>query len=209
MSSFDALSANSQDIKKFQVHQKARSLLIVVVIGVPVFLAMLAYLFYQDAIKSTQNNITNPENQSIAINSSDPSGSIGSLDPSQVPTSGSPGVATGPAYNPGQANQGVENPSQGTTTQPSNKSIPAGVESAINSIESNGIKGSPYVSSNLDTSQVPTGTSITFDRSSWVQYSDNVGSVKVKLSVMGMAKTGSVTFSIEGGAWKATGYNID
>ena len=57
-------------------------------------------------------------------------------------------------------------------------------------------------SCNLDTSQVPVGTSVKFDKSTWVAYSENTGSIKVSLSIMGMSKTGSVTFGIEGGSWK-------
>ncbi len=213
MSSFNTLSANSQDIQKFQMHQKARSILIVAVVGVPVFLAMLAYLFYRNAISTKQTNSTTSTTIEQQLSAEDtPSSSIPNetvttgQDPNQQYFSANPGSSSSTNQS-GQSSAPTQQ--QSPNIQSTNTGIPQGVETAINSIESNGIKGNPYVSSNLDTSQVPIGTSVKFDRSTWSQYSESSGSVKVSLSVMGLSKTGSVTFGIEGGSWKATGYSID
>ncbi len=211
MSSFNALSSNSQDIQKFQMHQKARSLLIIAVVGIPVFLAMLAYLFYRNTVTSKQ--ISSPTTSSIEqqLSTDDissnpsPTETFQGQDPNQQYSTANPGSSA--TNQSGQTSTPAQQ--QAPSVQSTNTGIPPGVETAINSIESNGIKGNPYVSSNLDTSQVPVGTSVKFDKSTWVAYSENTGSIKVSLSIMGMSKTGSVTFGIEGGSWKATGYSID
>ena len=211
MSSFNALSANSQDIQKFQMHQKVRSILIIAVVGIPVFLAMLAYLFYRNTVSSKQVNSPTSSSIEQQLSTDDiysnlsPTETVQGQGPNQQYYTANPGPST--TNQSGQTS--TPNQQQAPSVQSTNTGIPPGVETAINSIESNGIKGNPYVSSNLDTSQVPVGTSVKFDKSTWVAYSENTGSIKVSLSIMGMSKTGSVTFGIEGGSWKATGYSID
>ena len=200
MSGYETLSANSQNIKKFQLHQKARSFLVIVVVGVPVFLAMLAYLFYQDATK--QNNAINspsaheesiPSPEAIPTDTLTPNQSI---DESTTPTYSDP-ATTSPQAPPSHA------------PAPTTGGIPAGVQSALNSIEANGIKGSPYVASNLDTSNIPVGTSITFDRNSWTQHSETAGSINATISILGQSRSGSVVFGVTEGAWRATGYSLN
>lgn len=202
MSGYETLSANSQNIKKFQLQQKARSFLVVLAIGIPVFLAMLAYLYYQDA---TQRNATTSTNQADESIASSDSTSTGFSDPSTQPIDGS---TIAPSTTPNSAASPITQ-APATTNQPSANTIPSGVQTAMNSIEASGIKGNPYVASNLDTSSVPSGTSITFDRKSWSQYSDTLGSVNAAINAYGQARTGSVTFGITEGTWKATGYSIN
>lgn len=193
MSGYETLSANSQNIKKFQLQQKARGFLVIFAIGVPVFLAMLAYLYYQDATQQNKTTATNQTEEAIALPETVPSQTT---DPAQSVGGGV--IPSSPATTPGQV----------SSNQPSG-SIPAGVQTAINSIEANGIKGNAYVSSSLDTSSIPSGTSIRFERSSWTQYSDILGSVNATISILGQTRTGSVTFGVTEGAWKATGYSLN
>lgn len=205
---YETLSSNSQNIKKFQLQQKARSFIVVLVIGVPVFLGMLAFLYYQDATK--QNKVfTNPIQNNEAIYLGDEN-SITS-DPNQI-SPGQPvdGGATPNYSNPANPNATNNSPAPGqSVSQPTMGGIPADLTSALNSIESNGIKGSPYVSSDLDTSNIPSGTSIQFDRGSWSPQSDSIGSINASISILGTSKSGSVTFSNTGGSWKATGYTLN
>jgi hypothetical protein len=109
----------------------------------------------------------------------------------------------------------VDTPTQslGSSTSQSQESqgsaIPDGLETALSSIESNGIKGSLYVSSKFNTSSIPDGTTISFDRSSWQKTSDSAGSIKATVAVYGQSRSGSVTFTKSGGVWQATGYSLN
>lgn len=198
MGDYSTLSSNSQNIKKFQLHQKTRTIILILVIGIPVFLAMLAYLFYQDAIKlnkpQTTNSITEESSTESTLGDSSVSNeTIDDSAPLQAP-----------------ADSPMSSPAQTSPSQPTTQSgIPDGVIAAINSIEANGVNNNPYIDASLDTSQIPVGTKITFDRNSWVVFSDTLGSTNISASILGENKTGSVTFSSESGTWKATGYSID
>lgn len=201
MNDFNLLSANSQDIQKFQAHQKARSFLVVLVIGVPVFIAMLAYLFFQDSIWKPQKNTSNPVGQ---VQPTDDFGLSPSADQSTTPNTALPNISSDPTNPDSPVSQ-----SPSTSPQPSSATIPDGVINAVNSIEANGINNNPYISSNLDTSQIPSGTSITFHRSSWFQFNETLGSLSVSASVLGTTKDGTVIFGIEDGSWKAVDYSFE
>lgn len=191
-------SANSQNLKKIQLKERAKGLMTIAIIGIPIFLAFVAYSLYQQAT-ADPNTATEQLAQDLSKDAPQQivTGEIpqGSTEPIPV-ASGSPSTTAPTA------------PSAGQTT-PASSGIPAGVTTAMNSIEANGIKGNPYVSSNVDTSLVPAGTAINFDRSSWTSYSESFGSVNVTFTVNGQPGSGSITFSIEGGQWKASGYSIN
>lgn len=186
-----AYSANSQNIKSFELKQKARGFLIILAIAVPVFLAVLAYLFYQDA---TKNKTETTDQAAISL------------------PAASPGATTDPNLQAGSgttAPGGTTNPAIQTPAAQPTSGIPAGVTAAMNSIEANGIKGNPYVSSSLDTSPVPVGTSVSFDRNSWTSYSAELGSANATISALGQSRNASITFGVTEGAWKATGYSLN
>lgn len=205
MSGFETLSANSQNIKQFELRQKAKNILVILAVGVPVFFAMLAYLIYknttsQHTTKPDASTVQEPNLQDQTI-PSDPLPQ-NPIDQSQLNPNDSI---------PGMTNQNSPSVSQ-PNPQPSPQAtagIPDGVIAAINSIEANGINGNPYVSSSLDTSNIPNGVKINFDRNSWTSYSSDLGSVNITAQVMGMTKTGSTTFSLVNGTWLVTGYSIN
>ncbi len=98
----------------------------------------------------------------------------------------------------------VEN-APGTT--PAATTVPEGVTVALNSIEQNGMKSNPYVTA--DTSNIPAGTVVKADRSTWTAYGTDTGSVTTTMTVQGTAKKGSITFQLLYGSWKAVGYSIE
>lgn len=194
MGDYQALSANSQNIKRFQLHQKARAFLFILVIGLPIFLAMLAYLYYQDATQ--QNNkesvsqpeqaITTPSTESINTLPGDP---LGSEHPTVNNTTPPPASSSSPVS---------QTPSGG---------IPDGVTAALNSIEANGIKGNQYIT--FDTSDVPAGTIIKTNRSSWSAQSSSQGTVSSVITVLGQNHTGSLSLGLINGEWRVTSYSMD
>lgn len=201
------LSANSQNVKKFGTQQKFRTLVTVLVVGVPIFLAMLSFLVFKNTSKKDNNTQTTHATVGSNIDSSiDSDNNYGTdygqneqIDDPALSPAPSPAITSTP-QSPNQQNPVVQQPIQGT--------IPAGVQTAINSIEANGVKGSPYVSSSMDTSQIPPGTSLKFDTSSWSQYSDSSGSVNATANILGTSKAITVSFTIIDGSWKASGYGL-
>lgn len=184
----------------------------VVLIAGPILLGIIVYSVYvqltspADNLDTVEELPTQPfsaeeftEDPFVPGTSEFPTGSDGSL----------PGTA--------QSGSGAEterrvtppsSPTPGGTT-PNSTSMPSGVTAAINSIEANGIKSSPYIASSLDTSNLPDGTTIRFDRSSWSSFSSESGSVKAIATIYGQNYPGSVTFSLSGGSWKASGYSLE
>jgi hypothetical protein len=191
------VSANTKHVHKFELQQKARSILFVVVIVVPVFIATVAYLIYRDTVSDqaqpqTDATVTfNPESISQVNGSAATQEPSTEIIPPAPPSVDSSSQATGSS---------IANPSSG---------FPEGLETAVSSIESNGIKGNPYVSSKFNTSSIPDGTTISFDRSSWQNTSDSAGSIKAIVTAYGQSRSGSVTFTKSGGVWQATGYALD
>lgn len=198
----NTLSANSQNIKKFQLHEKGKNILLVILIVAPIFIAGVIYTIYSQLTNQTSSVQTaedlTPQTGLEEFTSSNPADSAIS-DPQ-----------------PSSSNQVIQNPDEVTSapsaqtspSAPSASSIPPGVVSAINSIEANGIKGNPYISSNLDTSDLPSGTTIRFERNSWSSFGADSGTLQATASVYGQTFPGSITFGIEGGTWKATGYDL-
>ena len=200
----NTLSANSQNIKKFQLHEKGKNILLVILIVAPIFIAGVIYTIYtqltsQSSSVQTAEDLT-PQTGLDPFASSDSTNSANS----------------NPQLSGGDSNQVTQNPdevtsapaTQAPSSAPSTSSIPPGVVSAINSIEANGIKGSPYIASTLDTSDLPTGTTIRFDRNSWSSFGAESGTLRATATVYGQTYPGSVTFGVENGTWKATGYDL-
>lgn len=174
-------SANSQSLKRFQRHQKVRFLLILVIIGIPLAIGAAAYRYYQQAINPNQAKVQ-PAQQSVGTGQAPEAISVDTANPT---VSDSLAAPNSPA-----------------------SSIPPQVEAGLASIEANGLKGNPYVASNIDTSQIPTGTKFTFDRASWLTLNSNSGTINANVSVLSTNRAGSVTFAIVGDSWKVTGYSI-
>lgn len=203
----NTVSANTKNLQKFQVAQKARSMLFIAAIVVPLFLATAAYVTYT-SITSPNNN---EEDLNAVFEGAEPitGGAAGSSDapnteitppaPPSTEASGS-GATQSPQQNGGSSSSAAAG---------SSSSVPTALNTALKSIEANGIKGSAYVSSNLDTSQIPDGTSISFNRSSWSPVGSRTGSIKATVTAYGQPRTGSVTFEESGGVWRATGYSLD
>jgi hypothetical protein len=195
------VSANTKNVHKFALQQKARGMLFLVVIVVPVFIAGIAYLVYQDTVSQQEVGtaasvaVQDPESIDQAINPDSTQAPNTEITPPAPPSVDTP-------QSPGSSNQG------GTATTQSSK-IPSGLETALKSIETNGIKGSAYVSSKFNTNSIPDGTTISFDRSSWSKISDTSGSIKGTVYIYGQPQKGSVTFTESGGVWRATGYALN
>lgn len=192
------LSANSQNIKKFNLQQKGKTILLVAVVVVPVFIGAVAYILYKNATRDPSSSTVLSDND-VLPESDNPEDVVPTPDApiTDVPDPASASVPP-PSSNPGQAPAAA--PSGG---------MPDGVTTAINSLESSGLKGNPYVSSTLDTSQLPDGASVKIDRSSWTQYGSDVGAVNGTVTIFGQVKAGSLTFALENGAWRVTGYSLD
>ena len=190
------LSANSQNIKKFQLRQKGKSILLVVIVVTPIFLGAVIYIFYnQYTNQTTSTELVEDFDQSYVNETSpevifeEPLGE--DLSPDTTTNFSSPST--------------TPNSTGSATTD----TIPSGVTSAVNSIEANGIQSNPYISSNLDTSSIPDGSTVKFARDSWVQYSPESGTLNATITAYGQPYQGSVTFTLESGSWKVTGYSLN
>lgn len=193
------MSANSKNLRNFQAKQKFKLLFSGMVIIAPLAIGGLWYV----------NRNGENESSSIPIAISDPSSGI--IDDSQLidqtvaQESNDGSVAQTVPSAP--SNQGV--PSGSTSNSASDLGgLPAGVTTAVNSIESSGIKGNPYVASSIDTTMLPEGTTVSFNRSSWNSSESGSGTMAASLSASGQVFNGVITFSSIGGSWKATGYSI-
>lgn len=87
------------------------------------------------------------------------------------------------------------------------RTMPAAVTPVLDSIEQSGLKDNPNVT--FDTSSIPSGTSVRFDRASWINISDRISSISGEVSALGQKRTGSLTFELVNSSWKATGYSIN
>lgn len=200
---YETLSANSQNIKKFQLQQKAKSLLVVLAIGVPVFLAMLAYLFYQDAIKSSST--TNKE--SVAESATNQTGLIDSPPNGIANSDQLTNNTMGNFSQPGSVSSPTQPAPTSQAPTAASTGMPAGVTTALNSIESNGIKGNPYVA--FDTSNLPDGAIVKIDRSTWSANGTNQGTVKGTIIVYGQSQSGSLTFGLTNDQWRVVDYSVN
>ena len=197
-----SLSANSKKLKNFQVQQKARNILYVAIIAGPIVIGVMAYTFYQNSI--APNNSTEQLAQDIK---------------DKEPVSPSPTTSTSSEATPAPSNpSSSETPttptpsSYNTTETPSslqNNDIPSGVKKAINSIESDGIKGNSYVSSSLDTSTLPSDTTVEFKQSTWQKLGSDLGTIDAIISSSGQNYDISITFSLVSSKWKITGYSLN
>jgi len=201
-------SANSKSLKSFQLQQKLRSLMLVAVIGVPLLGGIIAYQLYSRVIRPAEeqkasqelanaNSAADAQNVSNTTTITDPAATTGNT---SSPTTATPSPSATPKSSSTKPNTGSS-----ATTAPAG--MPAGVTVALNSIEQNGIRNNPYVAA--DTSSVPEGTVVKADRASWKAYSESMGTVTGTISIQGQVHTGSVTFELVSGSWKATGYSID
>ncbi len=84
--------------------------------------------------------------------------------------------------------------------------VPAGVCSAIDSIEKNGAKNNEYVVAN--TSGLPDGTKITIDRASWQQTAPEFGKTSGKVSYGGKTYDGVIFFNLQREKWVVTSYEL-
>lgn len=188
------LSANSKNIKNFQVRQKLRGMLIVLIIGLPLLIGGIAYTAYRSYIA--------PSNQFAETDFDDTSQDTAMLDGSGVIDPNMPVSDDGTATLEAPS---VPNPSTPSNTQSGD--MPPGVEVALNSIEANGIKNNPYVT--VDTSGIPDGTAVRTDRSTWTQFGPTQGAVNGTISAFGQSRQGSLTFSLVNDVWKVTSYSLD
>jgi cytoskeletal protein RodZ len=210
---YDNLSVNSHQIKKFKIIQNAKIIIVFFVVASIGVGAWFAYDYYQKAVSelngtsqdesiSSTGPITGSvENDNGDVISLDDSNPVQPISPSSTPDGTSSVGGSNPSTPP-------SSPSSPGSTAPA-PAAPSGVVTAINSIESSGIKGSAYVSPTLDTSQLPNGTTIVFDRSSWVGLSAETGSIKATASVAGQTLNTNITFGLSGGSWKAIGYSLN
>jgi hypothetical protein len=86
------------------------------------------------------------------------------------------------------------------------RDMPQGVCTVIESVEKDGLKNNPYVSA--DTSQVPAGTTVQIDRSSWRAVAPDNNTVDFKTTIAGTTYQGTATLQLIGSVWKVTTYNL-
>lgn len=84
--------------------------------------------------------------------------------------------------------------------------MPEGVCTAIKSIEKDGLKNNPYVAA--DTSQVPEGSTVQVDESSWKAGSSEAGSVNFTAVLGGKSYKGVGNLQIVDGVWKVVSYTL-
>ncbi len=82
--------------------------------------------------------------------------------------------------------------------------MPEGVCTAITSIEKDGLKGNPYV--NADTSQVPDGSAVQVDESSWKSTGGESGTISFAANLGGKDYKGVATLGVVSGTWKVVTY---
>ncbi len=191
------LSANSQNIKKFQLQQKGRNILLLLTIVVPVFIGGFIYVLFQQYAEDSTSAELVTDYDGVGTQST-------------TGTANSDGTVSAPVYvPPTDSSSGVSSPSDpGTSITNQAAGIPNGVSVAMNSIETNGINGSSYISDTLDTSSIPSGSTVKFDRASWAPTSDTSGNVNGVVTALGTAYQGSVTFTNYSGVWKVSGYSL-
>ncbi len=120
------------------------------------------------------------------------------------PSAPAPVAVTAPSSPTTSTTPTVEN-APGTAAPTS--TMPEGVTAALNSIEQNGMKSNPYITA--DTSNIPNGTVVSVDRTSWTTYGTDMGSVTTTMSLKGTTKKGTLTFQLLYGSWKVVGYSIE
>lgn len=194
------LSANSKNIKKFQLQQKGRNILLVLIIILPLLIAGILYTAFLQLAdgNSTAELVTDYEGQD-AIEQS-----VGETDSAPVYTTPDEAVSV----NGGSSTS--PSPSQAPTASPASPTsgLPNGVTLTLNSIETNGVKGSPYIADTLDVSQLPDDATFSFDRNSWIASDANTGSINVAVGAFGSTYQGTVTLKNFSGVWKVTGYSL-
>lgn len=84
--------------------------------------------------------------------------------------------------------------------------MPEGVCKAITSIEKSGLKNNPYVAA--DTSNVPTGSTVQVDESSWSATSGSTGTVNFSAVLSGKNYKGVGSLQLLDGTWKVTNYTL-
>lgn len=190
-------SANSKNIKRFQLSQRFGNLAFIAIIAVPVILGSVAYATYKrmTAPSSDDTEIATLEDAPGTMDFNQP---INDMPP------------TGPVADEqlsGGAGSGASGrmPPSNSQARASN-SAPEGVIVAINSIEANGIKNNPYVQ--MDTSNIPDGAVVSVNRNSWVSEGPDSGTISGTITFNGQPYNGSVVFNNIGGTWKVVSYYL-
>lgn len=84
--------------------------------------------------------------------------------------------------------------------------MPEGACIAIKSVEKDGLKNNPYVAA--DTSQVPEGSTVQVEESSWKVSSSEAGSVNFTAVLGGKPYKGVSNLKIVNGVWKVVSYTL-
>ncbi len=125
---------------------------------------------------------------------------------SPVPGEGATGLsASGTA--PSSTNSAGDNASGSSSNPCGNATIPADACAAILSIEKNGAKDNPYVA--VDTSQLPDGIIFTVDKTSWSQFSKELGAANATGTYNQDTYKLSLTFTLSSGTWRVTSYTLN
>lgn len=189
------LSANSQNIKKFQFHEKGRNLLFVVLFAATLFIGGVIYLLFsqysqQSSSAELVTDFDTSEAQTATPNTD------------ETATATSQDVSS-PSYIPQNTNPTT------TTNNAAPSGLPNGVFVALDSLEANGIVGNTYVSSSLDVSNLPDNATVQFQRDTWSQTDASSGSLNATVNAFSQTYQGSVTFTLESdGTWRVTGYGL-
>ena len=196
------LSANSKNIKKFQLQQKGRNILLILIIIVPLFIAGIIYtvfLQYADGNSTSAELVSDFEGQDSIDQT------VGGTDSAPVYTTPDDAISVDGGSS---SNSLPTSPAPAVTPSTPASSLPNGVTITLNSIETNGVKGSPYIADTLDVSQLPADATFQFDRNSWIASDANTGSINVAVGAFGTTYQGTVTLKNFSGVWKVTGYSL-
>ncbi len=207
-----ALSANSKNIKSFLFKQKFyrfASLFILpgaIVIGLFVYVTLRYDLVSHLPIQSQTSQLVElREGGQAATDSSN----------GAVVTQGTTPGTSGAVKSNGQPMTQAEleklygpKPVAIPAPTPSySKTIPDTIPAILDSIEKTGVKNNPNVA--MDTSSIPDGTTVVFDRTSWINITDTTSSISGTVSALGQKRTGYLTFTQTNNIWKVTGYSIN
>ena len=132
--------------------------------------------------------------------------------PADTKATASPGNSPGSSASPPQTSGGSSGtittaPPAGSTPKTSacgNTAIPDGACTVILSIEKDGVKNNPSVT--FDTTNIPDGTQVVLDRTSWSNFGSAIGAIDGRLTYSNQSYSGSLTFQLLSNGWKVTNY---
>lgn len=122
------------------------------------------------------------------------------------PTTSGGGQATSPTTSvaPSASSSPAPSTAAPKTSACGNTAIPEGACTAVLSLESRGGKNNPYVQ--VDTAQLPDGTTFAVDKNTWKQADANSGTIDATANYGSYVYNLNLTIAATNGTWKITNY---